>query len=173
MLRGIAKLMCTLSVLAWTPITASAHSLADALAYAYENSDLLDQQRYLLRAQDEDVAVAVSALRPSLTYFAQIDQSEVGGTPRSEVFIATPTLPPQITRIPGNSSGGSLTTTIGLQLNWTLYSGGRNKSLAEAARYTVLAVRQGLLNFEQQVLLDHLIYFQSLSILKLKKCFEV
>ncbi|MEY8843182.1 transporter, partial [Cribrihabitans sp. XS_ASV171] len=43
---------------------ASADNLADALIGAYNTSGLLEQNRALLRAADEDVAIAVSALRP-------------------------------------------------------------------------------------------------------------
>ena len=39
-----------------------AESLADALVYAYEDSGLVDQNRALLRAADEDVAQAVAFL---------------------------------------------------------------------------------------------------------------
>ena len=45
-----------------------AESLSDALVSAYRNSGLLDQQRALLRASDEDVAVAVAATRPVINY---------------------------------------------------------------------------------------------------------
>ncbi|MEJ2036275.1 MAG: transporter, partial [Maritimibacter sp.] len=47
--------------LATAPLAASAESLSDALVSAYRNSGLLDQQRALLRATDEDLAVAVAA----------------------------------------------------------------------------------------------------------------
>ena len=43
---------------------AGAETLTDALIAAYRNSNLLDQNRAVLRAADEDVAVAVSSLRP-------------------------------------------------------------------------------------------------------------
>ena len=41
---------------------AQAETLADALVGAYNNSGLLDQNRALLRAADEDVAGAAAAL---------------------------------------------------------------------------------------------------------------
>ena len=41
-----------------------AETLGNALVSAYQNSDLLDQNRAVLRAADEDVAGAVSTLRP-------------------------------------------------------------------------------------------------------------
>jgi len=40
--------------------TARAETLADAMSSAYENSGLLEQNRALLRAADEEVATAVA-----------------------------------------------------------------------------------------------------------------
>ena len=121
------------------PLGLSAHSLSDALAYAYEHSDLLDQQRFLLRAQDEDVAVATSALRPTIAFFTNATQSETSA-----------------------AAAGNLTATLGLQVDWTLYSGGANKTRIEAANFAVQAARQGLILAEQQVLLDAVTAFMTL-----------
>ena len=49
---------------------ARAETLADALTYAYNHSGLLDQNRALLRAADEDVAQAVAALMPVISWAA-------------------------------------------------------------------------------------------------------
>ena len=54
---------------------ARAETLADALIAAYKNSNLLDQNRAVLRAADEDVAIAVSSLRPVVAYTAQAGYS--------------------------------------------------------------------------------------------------
>lgn len=106
----------------------SAETLADALADAYRNSNLLDQNRALLRAADEDVAQAVSALRPILTFIAQASYSEPA---QFENLNATATLTAEI----------------------VLWAGGANRLRVLAARETVLATRQGLLQIEQNVLL--------------------
>ena len=45
-------------------VAAKAETLGGALAAAYENSGLLDQNRALLRAADEDVAQATASLMP-------------------------------------------------------------------------------------------------------------
>ena len=50
---------------------ARAETLTDALIAAYRNSNLLDQNRAVLRAADEDVALAVSTLRPVIAYIVQ------------------------------------------------------------------------------------------------------
>ena len=57
------------------PVAAVAESLADALAGAYTHSGLLDQNRALLRAADEDVAVAISRLRPVLQWSSDITRT--------------------------------------------------------------------------------------------------
>ena len=54
---------------------ADAESLRDAMASAYSNSGLLEQNRALLRAADEDVAVAASSLRGVLGWSANIERN--------------------------------------------------------------------------------------------------
>ena len=48
-----------------TALPASAETLADAMVDAYRHSALLDQNRAVLRAADEDVANALAQLRPA------------------------------------------------------------------------------------------------------------
>ena len=55
-------------MLALVPRPATAESLADALAHGYEASGLREQNRALLRAADEGVATAVSALLPVVSW---------------------------------------------------------------------------------------------------------
>ena len=54
---------CSLSILT----TASAETLAQALAAAYKNNPAIDAQRARLRATDESVTIAKSGLRPNVT----------------------------------------------------------------------------------------------------------
>ncbi len=108
-----------------------AETLTDALISAYKNSGLLDQNRALLRAADEDVAQAVATLRPVLNYFANATYSEP---------IRDPT-------------GDRVTGSLGLSAEWLLYDGGGSKLAVEAMKETVLATREGLIDIEQQVLL--------------------
>ncbi len=111
--------------------TAGAETLTDALIMAYQNSGLLEQNRALLRAADEDVASAVSAVRPVIRYFANSDYA-----------LNTP-----------QSGADRLTTTVGLTAELTLFDFGRNQLAIDAARETVMAAREGLIGVEQQVLL--------------------
>jgi outer membrane protein len=107
-----------------------AQSLADTLIAAYQTSTLLDQNRAVLRAADEDVATAVAALRPVLNFVA------------SARGVAVSTRP------------DTLTASLELSAELMLYDFGRGKLAQEAAKASVMATRQALLNIEQRVLLD-------------------
>jgi outer membrane protein len=114
---------------AWlAAVPAAAESLADALADAYRNSNLLEQNRALLRAADEDVAAAVATLRPVVNFIASATYAE-------------PAL------------RDNLSATMALTAEITLFDSGANRLGVDAARESVLAARQGLLALEQRVLL--------------------
>jgi outer membrane protein len=110
------------------PAAASAETLADTLADAYRNSNLLEQNRALLRATDEDVAQAVAALRPVVSFVANAAYREP-------------------------SAGDNLTGSLALTAEITLYDFGANRLGVDAAKESVLATRQALLGLEQRVLL--------------------
>ena len=117
---------------------ADAETLADALVGAYTHSGLLDQNRALLRAADEDVAQAISTLKPVLRWTASITQNF--GRVRSSA-------------VTGTVHNTDLTTTLNLIAEWLIYDFGARKFRVEAAKETVLATRDSLLDIEQQVLL--------------------
>ncbi|GGE59140.1 TolC family outer membrane protein [Actibacterium pelagium] len=108
---------------------ASAETLTDAMVAAYKNSNLLDQNRALLRAADEDVAGAVAALRPVISFVANATDSH--------------------SDIQGNSRSASASISAEL----VLYDGGANQLGVDVAKETVLSTRAGLVGVEQQVLL--------------------
>jgi len=110
-----------------------AETLTDALVSAYNNSDLLDQSRALLRAADEDVAGAVAALRPTLAYQASESYSYLDE--------------PGFGRL-----RDSFTTTLELISELDIYTGGRNRLSLDAAKEAVLAAREALVAQEQSVL---------------------
>lgn len=118
-----------LSLLLSVPQMSVAESLADALISAYRNSNILDQNRAVLRAADEDVAQAVASLRPVISFRAGAAYSH-------------------------SAANEGLSGTISLLADMTLFDFGRGKATIEARKQTVLATRQSLINFEQQVLLD-------------------
>mgnify|MGYP000010956016 FL=1 len=127
--RGFAAftLVAGLSV---APIAAKAHSLADALVFAYNNSDLVQQQRFLLRSSDEGVAQAQARFQPVLSYFASLSQNGVDG----------PT--------------DSFTTSVGVNADWTVWDAGSRTVRLESTKELVLAARQNLASVEQQVLFN-------------------
>lgn len=118
------------------PVAARADNLADALVGAYNSSGLLDQNRALLRASDEDYAIAISRLRPVIDYIISMRRSYTGSATNPVNFTSRNTSP--------------LSATV--QLSWTLLDAGERFFSIEQARETVLATRQDLLSIEQQVL---------------------
>lgn len=133
MRRAGAALAVSAAMVA-APLAAAAETLADAMIAAYRHSGLLEQNRALLRAADEDVAVATAALRPIISYSLSTTFSDPG----------TPT-----------PSGGTdnLSTMATISGSLMLYDFGRTRDAIEAAKETVLATRQSLRAIEQQVLL--------------------
>ena len=118
-------------------LPARAQTLADALIAAYRNSNLLDQNQALLRAADEDVAVAVARLRPIINFAIQTTYSSGD---REGLF-------------GGVQFQENLNTSAALTANVTLYDFGRSALGIEIAKESVLATREALVNVEQQVLL--------------------
>ena len=116
---------------------ARAQSLADTLVAAYRNSNLLEQNRALLRAADEDVVQARSTLLPVVNFIAGATASE-----RSTRIAGLPTQ---------SSSSHQISARIAADM--TLIDFGRGAAGIEAAREQVLALRAGLIGVEQGVLL--------------------
>ena len=106
--------------------TAAADTLPGVLATAYENSRLLESNRAVLRATDEDVAQAVALLRPVINAVSRTTVSDSAAT----------------------------FSTFGLSLDLLLYDFGATPLRIEAAKETVLATRASLVEVEQSVLLD-------------------
>lgn len=123
-----------IAVLAFAGFVASSsvawsETLADALAYGYEHSGLLEQNRALLRAADEDVAQAYGLLLPVVTWSGDV----------------TATFP----RVSGNDL---ISANLTVNAELLLYDGGATRLAVEAQKETVLATRQSLLSVEQDVL---------------------
>jgi outer membrane protein len=125
---GVAALAASL----FAGQAAVAETLADALIAAYRNSDLLDQNRAVLRAADEDVAQAVSTLRPLINLRAGLTH----------------------TNERGSSPNDGLSASLSLSAELTLLDFGRSAAAIRAAEASVLATRQALVGVEQDVLLS-------------------
>ena len=124
-----------LSVVLAAPVGAG--SLQQTLVDAYNNNGLLTQNRALLRAADEDVAVAAAALKPVLSWSSRL-QRQFGSRNTA----------------PLNTTSGISTNSANLDVTaaFTVYDGGQNKLAIDAAKEAVLSTRQSLILVEQQVL---------------------
>lgn len=132
--------------LALAPAATLAETLADALATAYTHSGLLQQNRALLRAADEDVAVAVAALRPIVSWASSFSRDfgySYNGT----------------TGIGAGFQDDSASFSVVAEL--LLYDFGATQLQIDAAKEAVLATREGLLVVEQQVLLRAVVAYVS------------
>lgn len=135
-IRRLAAVVVSVAALGAGP-AAQAETLADALIAAYQNSNLLDQNRALLRAKDEDVAIAVSALRPVVSLAARSGYSFVRGNNALGVKTETE----------------NLSTSLTLSAEITLLDFGRNQLAVDVAKESVLATRESLRGLEQGLLL--------------------
>jgi outer membrane protein len=122
----IAASACLLSSMAGA---AFSETLGDALVSAYRTSNLLDQNQALLRATDENVAQAVTALRPVVNFVAQSQYADT-------------------------VLGSNTDNRLRLDLDWMIYDFGRSTLGVELAKQSVLATRQALRGIEQDVLLS-------------------
>lgn len=126
---GTRRWIAAALVAGFAGLPATAQTLTDTMIAAYRTSGLLDQNRAVLRAADEDVAQAVGALRPVLNYVAETEW-------RREPF-----------------RGETTETALGLTASLLLYDFGRSRLVIDAQKETVLATREALRGIEQQVLL--------------------
>lgn len=126
---GMRKTAAAFAALVLGALPVSAETLTDALVMAYKNSGLIEQNRAVLRAADEDVAQAVAALRPALAYALGANYSDP-------------------------AQGDDLTASLSLTASLLLYDFGRSQLNVDAAKETVLATRAVLLDVENTVLLN-------------------
>lgn len=108
----------------------SAETLRDTLVQAYKHSGLLDRSRALLRAADEDVAVALAQVRPIIGWSSSATISRQGALAENR------------------------SANLSVTADMVLYDFGRNQLAIEAAKETVLATREALTGVEQQVFLS-------------------
>ena len=112
-----------------------AQTLSDALAQSYNNSGLLDQNRALLRAADENTVIASSALLPIVSWAANFS----GNWTETDMAVSA-------------SSDVVWRGSVGLNSSLTIFDGGTNSLAADVTKQNVLATRQGLVALEQKVL---------------------
>jgi outer membrane protein len=105
-------------------------TLTGAMVSAYNTSGLLEQNRAVLRAADEDVATAASQLAPVVSWASSVSHSG------------------------SDSSSFDTSASVSLLANFTVYDGGERSLGLEAAKFSVLATRSSLINIEQNVLFE-------------------
>ncbi len=143
MQRGFFKTAGTAVVVISLAATARAETLADAMAGAYQHSGLIEQNRALLRAADEDVAIAISKLRPIVAWSSDVTRSY--SRSRSENFLSgRQTI----------TERRSTQASIGISAELLLYDGGGSRMGVDVAKENVLATREVLRSVEQRVLLN-------------------
>lgn len=118
---------------------ASAETLQEALAKAYQNNPTLLAARAALRAVDEGVSEAISGWRPTVSLNYDIGKSYSDSSGGS-----------------ASSSGAQsrLPRTGSLSLDQNVYRGGRTQSAIRRAEQDVLAQRARLSTTEQQIMFD-------------------
>lgn len=124
-----------LALMSMAPKAAMADNLTDAMVGAYKTSGLLEQNRALLRVQDENVAAAVARLRPIIDWVTSANYNYSNNTSGAAI---------------GNTEGSVLSTA--LEFSWLLFDNGASQLRQLSAQEAVLSTRQRLLNVEQQVL---------------------
>jgi TolC family type I secretion outer membrane protein len=114
---------------------ASAQTLTEAFAYAYNTNPQLLAQRALLRSTDEQVPQALSNWRPTVTFTGQAGFTRAG--------VATSGSPTRFSSFP--------TRSLDLRVTEPLYRGGRTEAQTRQAINTVQATRAQTLGIETTV----------------------
>lgn len=138
-MRKIVRILGLVAGMAAAPVMAGAETLADALVAAYTNSHLLDQNQAVLRAADEDAAIAVASLRPVLNFVTQ------AGWVKYNNSTASSSLP--------SANYETSSSSLSITASMVIWAGGRGQLSADAAQESVLATRAALVSVEQEVLL--------------------
>ena len=126
---GLLAAVCSFGLIAGGASLASAETLADAIALAYQTNPTLQGQRASQRALDESVVQARTGLRPQIS--ASADVSAFDGEANGDA---------------GRGSGA------GLSISQPIYTGGRVSSQITAAQADVLTGQEGLRSVEASVI---------------------
>src|ERR1700719_2394926 len=120
---------------------ASAQTLTESLAYAYNNHPQLLAQRALLRATDEGVPQALSNWRPTVNFTGSAGYNRSGlETPNQITGASTPT-----------QFSSFVSKSLDLRVTQPVYTGGRTEAQTRQAINTVEATRAQTLGVETTV----------------------
>ena len=126
---GLLAAVCSFGLIAGGASLASAETLADAIALAYQTNPTLQGQRASQRALDESIVQARTGLRP------QIDASASASTSDGQ-----------------NDGDAARGSSAGVSVSQSLYTGGRVSSQIGAAEADILTGREGLRSVEAGVI---------------------
>jgi len=115
-----------------TPAVSAAESFKKTLSDAYANSYLLKQNLSLLQGTDEDVAVALSALRPQISSTLSSKKSDFSR----------------------NVTTSRLVNSMSISADMLLFDSGNKRATVNSKKETVFAARQSLFLLEQNIFLD-------------------
>jgi TolC family type I secretion outer membrane protein len=120
------------------PTSASAQTLTESFAYAYNNNPQLLAQRALLRATDESVPKALSNWRPTVNFTGAAGYNRGGfEEPDAVTGASTPT-----------TFSNFISKSLDLKVTQPVYRGGRTESATRQAINTVEAARAQTLAVE-------------------------
>lgn len=147
--RLLAATVCAGAVGAALP--ASAETLADALALAYQNNPTLQAQRATQRALDENYVQARTGWRPTLSFSGGWQYSETA-TPAAVAAALGSFDRNGDGIVDGAGRQDAALTRAGLTFTQPLWTGGRVAASVNAAHADVLAGRENLRRIEAQVM---------------------
>ncbi len=128
--RSLTAILLMTSVLTATP--SMAENLFGAMSKAYQNNSTLNANRAGVRVTDENVAIAKSGYRPTVTGQASVTANRI--------------------KLDGRKSSSSDTATEGVEVDQMLFDGFQTKNNVAAAETGVLAAREDLRGSEQTTL---------------------
>lgn len=144
--------VCSAGLLA--AANASAETLADAIALAYQTNPTLQEQRATQRALDETYVQARTGLRPTVDATVQATEQEVrNAAGRRGVDIDGDGIPDLVTNRPATTVRTGTSEGV-ISITQPLYTGGRVTSQIAASEADVLAGREALRQVEAGVLLS-------------------
>lgn len=135
---------------------ASAETLADAIALAYETNPNLQAQRAGQRALDETYVQARSGFRPQLSFSSQaiFDEFRTPGVARRQgIDTNGDGIPDTFAPLTGSGIKRANSGQVGLNFSQPIWTGGRTAAAVSAAEADILSGAESLRRIESQVML--------------------
>lgn len=146
---GLLAAVCSAGlVLGLAAGPASAETLADAIALAYDSNPTLQAQRATQRALDESYVQARAGYRPTLGAQLQGNYSEIRSPGGQQIDTNNDGIPDAV--VSGIRESNS--ANAGFSITQPIYTGGRVAAAVSAAEAEILTGRENLRRVETQVL---------------------